>query len=132
LEIEDIQYVTFPEAVTIHIRLMRIWQEVRYGVDDRTLIESALARPLHAAVYENAALIRQAATLYLGLIKNHPWTGGNKRTATAIVDEFLYRHGIEVVAAQIDVFKLSLSIESDQYGIDEIELWLREHTSPLK
>lgn len=65
--------------------LMRYYGEVRYGVADRTLVESALARPQQAAAYENADLIRQAATWCFGLIKNHPWIGGNKRTATVIM-----------------------------------------------
>ena len=47
-----------------------------FGVFSRHLIESALARPQQAAVWENADLARQAATLCFGLIKNHPWIGG--------------------------------------------------------
>jgi prophage maintenance system killer protein len=50
---------------------MKLVGETRFGVDHRSLIESALARPQQAAAYENANLIRQAATLYFGLIKNH-------------------------------------------------------------
>jgi prophage maintenance system killer protein len=51
---------------------MRYFGESHFGVDGRALIESALARPKHAATYENADLARQAATLCFGLIKNHP------------------------------------------------------------
>ena len=50
---------------------MKIWGETRFGVENRDLVESALARPGHAAIYENADLVRQAATLCFGLIKNH-------------------------------------------------------------
>lgn len=89
METESIQYISYVEAIAIHFELMNFVGEIRYGVMDRTLIESALARPQHAAAYERADFIRQAATLCFGLIKNHPWIGGNKRTATAIVDEFL-------------------------------------------
>ena len=46
---DDIRYVSYREAVFIHVELMRLMGETRYGVDDRTLIESALARPQHAA-----------------------------------------------------------------------------------
>ena len=95
---EGAKYITLAEAIFLHIRLMRLLGERRYGVFDRALIESALARPQQAAAFENADLIRQAATLYLGLIKNHPWVGGNKRTATAVTDEFLFRNGYEVAA----------------------------------
>lgn len=127
MAIEETKYVSYPEAVLFHIELMRYLEEVMYGVFDRALIESALARPQQASAYEDADLIRQAATLCYGLIKNHPWVGGNKRTATALMDEFLYRNRIEIVASISEVIELTLSVESDLWGVDEIESWLRHH-----
>ena len=120
-------YISYAETVFIHIELMRLLGETHYGVFDRALIESALARPRQAAAYEGADLIRQAATLCYGLIKNHPWIGGNKRTATAIVDEFLYRNGAEVMASAKDIVDLVLAVEADRWGADEIDSWLRQH-----
>lgn len=105
--------------------------ETRFGVDSRALIESVLARPRQAAVYENADIIRQAATLYFGLIKNHPWLGGNKRTATAIVDEFLYRNDYEIKTEVSEIVELVLVIETDRFTIDEIEHWLRQRVLKL-
>jgi death on curing protein len=128
LETETVSYISYSEAVFLHIKLMRKLGETRYGVFERSLIESALARPQHAAAYEGADLIRQAATLYLGLIKNHPWVGGNKRTATAITDEFLHRNGIEIEATAQTVVELVLAMEAGVWGIDEVERWLRTHT----
>jgi death-on-curing protein len=108
--------------------LMKHYGEIRYGVADRTLIESALARPQQAAAYEKADLIRQAATLCFGLIKNHPWVGGNKRTATAITQEFLkldhHRFTVTVEA----VIEMVMFVESDYWKVDEIEAWLRPRT----
>jgi prophage maintenance system killer protein len=74
-----LRYFSYAEAVAEHIELMRGLNETRYGVFERPLIESALARPQQAAAYENADLFAQAATLCFGLIKNHPWNGGNKK-----------------------------------------------------
>ena len=119
-------YVDFFDAVIIHFRLMRLCGESHFGIDSRHLIESALARPQHAAVYEDADIIRQAATLYLGLIKNHPWLGGNKRTATAIVDEFLHRNDREINVRGLEILELVLAIESDRFDVGEIEDWLRK------
>lgn len=104
---------------------------MRYGVDHRHLIESALARPRQAAIYENADLIRQAATLYFGLIKNHPWLGGNKRTATVIVDAFLMLNGYEIKATVTEIIALVLNIEANCYETDEIEAWLRQRTQKI-
>jgi len=124
----EMYYVSYPEAVFIHVRLMRLVGEERCGIFDRTLIESALSRPQQAAAYEGADLFRQAATLCFGLIKNHPWVGGNKRTATAIMDEFLFRNGVELAAQAAGVVEMVLAVEADRWGIAEIESWLRRHS----
>ncbi len=131
MAIEKTKYVDLANAIIIHLRLMDRFAETRYGVDHLELIESALARPRQAAFYENADTIRQAATLYFGLIKNHPWLGGNKRTATVLVDEFLFLNEFEIKASVKETIKLVLAIEADEFGVDEIEEWLRERTFPI-
>lgn len=117
---EPVRYLTYVEAVTLHIMLMRRLGETRFGAFDRQLVESALARPRHAAAYEGADLISQAATLCLGLIKNHPWVGGNKHTATILVDRFLYSNGVEIGASVEETVALALAVESDRWGVAEI------------
>ncbi|MEO8074247.1 MAG: type II toxin-antitoxin system death-on-curing family toxin [Acidobacteriota bacterium] len=124
-------YLTFAEAVFLHLDRMKAVGETRYGVDSRALIESALARPQQAAIYENADLTRQAATLYFGLIKNHPWLGGNKRTATILVDAFLILNDYEIIAPLEETIELVLGVESDKFSVNEIEEWLRERTFPV-
>lgn len=57
---------------------MKRLNEIRFGVDSQALIESALARPQQSTAFENADFVRQSATLYFGLIKNHPCLGKNK------------------------------------------------------
>ncbi|MEK6409296.1 MAG: type II toxin-antitoxin system death-on-curing family toxin [Acidobacteriota bacterium] len=128
---DEIKYLSYAEAVLLHILLMRDWSETRCGVFDRALLESTLARPEQSATYERADLVRQAATLCLGLIKNHPWVGGNKRTATALVDEFLFRNGIEVKASLMDLLELVVAVEAGRWEVDEIESWLRQHVAPF-
>ncbi len=127
----EIVYLDYIDAVDLHFALMKTWGEIRFGVENRDLIESALARPKHAVVYENADIIRQAATLVFGLIKNHPWTGGNKRTASFLMDEFLFRNGYELTATSKDLYEMSLAVESDQWKVDEIENWLRSRVREI-
>ena len=126
---EQIVYLSYPEAVALHIELMRYLGEIRYGVFDRALVESALARPQQAAAYEQADLIAQAATLLYGLIKNHPWVGGNKRTATFLTDSFLNRNGLFISAPELEFVELVLAIEADRWQMAEIDAWLRQHTA---
>jgi death on curing protein len=126
-----IEYLTYEDVVFIHLDQMFAVGETRIGVFDRTLIESALARPQQSATYENADIIRQAATLYFGFIKNHPWNGGNKRTASAIVDAFLMSNDYEIQCKVSEIIELVLAIESDEFKVDEIENWLREKVVKL-
>lgn len=122
---DSIIYLEFDDALWLHLELMRNWRETRYGVDHRNLVESALARPRHAAIYENADVLRQAATLCFGLIKNHPWRGGNKRTATHLTEAFLEMNGYFVEYEVNEMVELVLAVESDIWKTDEIENWLR-------
>lgn len=131
MAINEIVYIGYAEAVDLHFELMETWGETRFGVDFRELLDSALARPRNAAVYEKADLIRQAATLCFGLIKNHPWTGGNKRTASFLMDEFLLRNGYEMTATSSDLYEMSLNVEADRWKVDEIEDWLRERVKKI-
>jgi death on curing protein len=125
LATEKIIYLNYAEAVLIHLRLMQALGETRYGVDFRELIDSALSRPKHSAIYENADLIRQSATLLFGLVKNHPWLGGNKRTATTLLQRFLEQNGYQKNWTNAEQLQLVLAVESDAWKVDEIEDWLR-------
>ena len=125
---DPVSYLSYAEAVVIHIELMRLLGETRYGVFDRALIESSLARPRQAAAYEQADVHAQAASLLFGLVKNHPWVGGNKRTATALTSIFLRRNGYRLAAAVGDIIDLVHDVEADRKGPSKIAAWLRDHT----
>ena len=103
----EIHYLTYPEAVLLHIMLMRRLGESHFGVFDHTLVESALAHPRHAAPSKGADLIRQAATFC-------PWLGGNKRTATILVDRFLHLNGMELRTAVKETVEMALAIAADR------------------
>ncbi|CAN5674781.1 hypothetical protein BH20ACI4_BH20ACI4_19370 [soil metagenome] len=128
---EEIFYFSVEEAITLHILLMRKWREVRFGVDRKDLLESALNRPKQAANFENADLFNQAATLCFGLVKNHPWLGGNKRTATFLMEIFLEINGFELVANDEEIYQMVLHVESDNWKVDKIENWLRERVEKI-
>lgn len=129
---DEIFYLSVEEAITLHVLLMRELQEVRFGVDRKDLLESALNRPNQAANFEDADLIRQAASLCFGLIKNHPWIGGNKRTATYLMETFLEMNGFDVTATNDEIVEMVLVVESDAWKVEEIENWLREKVKELK
>jgi death-on-curing protein len=131
LATEQTVYLRYEDAVLIHIRLMQALGETRYGVDFRELLDSALARPKNEAEYNNGDVIRQAASLCFGLVKNHPWRGGNKRTATTLMLRFLELNGYARSWTVGDQIEMVLAVESDEWKVDEIEAWLRSRTSKV-
>jgi len=104
---------------------MRTWEEVHFGIDRKDVLESALNRPKHSATYEKADLVRQSATLCFGLIKNHPWLGGNKRTVTFLMEVFPEVNDHSLAAQDKWIVDMALLVESDSWNVDEIEKWLR-------
>ena len=128
---EEIRYLTYAEAVVHHIVLMRLLDETRFGIFDRALLESALARPKHAATLDDADLPSQAASLCYGLIKNHPWVGGNKRTATHLTDHFLQTNGSELLATTVEVVAMVQRIESGEMDLAELTRWMKQHVRSL-
>lgn len=131
MAIEDIVYLEFDEAVWLHFELMWAWNETYIGVDRRDLIESALARPKQEAHYANGDIVRQAATLCFGLVKNHPWRGGNKRTATYLMRVFLMLNNFDLNYEIEEMLEMVLAVEADKWKVDEIEDWLRPRVKKL-
>jgi death-on-curing family protein len=65
------------------------------------------------------------------LIKNHPWLGGNKRTATTLLRRFLELNGYRKKWTVPEQIELVLAVESDEWKVDEIENWLRKRVKKL-
>src|SRR5437867_3158804 len=75
------------------------------GVRDMGLLESALARPQNLHAYEPDADIPALAAAYaFGIVKDHPFIDGNKRTGYVAMRTFLVLNGIEFTATQKDKY----------------------------
>jgi len=96
------------------------------GVRDRGLLESALARPQNIEAYEpDADIARLAASLAFGIVKNHPFIDGNKRTGYVVMETFLIRNGVELRADPVDKYITFLSLAEGRISEDDLAEWLR-------
>ncbi|SRR5712692_5245350 len=110
---------------------MASYPEEPSGILDAGLLESTLNRPISAALYDDADEFLQTATLLWGLIRNHPFVQGNKRTATVIAFFFIERAGHKISADDQEVLALVYGIDAGEVEIKDAAVWLKAHTAGL-
>ncbi|MBO8129722.1 MAG: type II toxin-antitoxin system death-on-curing family toxin [Peptococcaceae bacterium] len=102
----------------------------RHGVRDVRLLESALARPF--ATFDGQELYPdvylRAAALAVGIIKNHPFVDGNKRTGIALAALFLEDEGLTLSASQKELVRFANAIAEGKVDINEVARWFKKHT----
>jgi death on curing protein len=95
------------------------------GLRDAGALESALARPRQHYAYSSPDLIELAALYTAGLVRNHPFVDGNKRTGFAIGIVFLELNGFDFKASEEDAIQAVFALAAgtlDEAGYTE---WLR-------
>ncbi len=101
------------------------------GVRDAGLLESALARPRNVQAYEpEADLAALAAAYAFGIVKNHPFLDGNKRTGYVVMEVFVVLNGSAFAASQEEKYLTFISLADGSLGEDELAGWIRSKIVP--
>lgn len=98
------------------------------GVRDGGLLESALAKPRHLFAYGSTSLADMAASYAAGIILNHPFLDGNKRTGFMLAATFLELNGIELTATEESVIEMTLALASGKLKQAAYAEWLDAKT----
>jgi death-on-curing protein len=90
------------------------------GVRDYSLLESALARPFQT--FDNKeffpSIEQKASVLLDGIIRNHPFIDGNKRTAYTVYRAYLMTNGYDIDASQNKKYELVIGIAKSDISLD--------------
>ena len=70
------------------------------GVRDESLLHSALGRPLNPFAYGSPDIIELAAKYTAGIVQNHPFVDGNKRTGFVVGVLFLELGGYRFTSSE--------------------------------
>ncbi|HTE65512.1 MAG TPA: type II toxin-antitoxin system death-on-curing family toxin [Candidatus Binatia bacterium] len=104
----------------------------RRGIRDENLLESAIGRPRHLWSYKSdASLTELAASLCIGLVRDHPFVDGNKRTGFLATYAFLSINGFELTATEDEAASTIDGVASGTFSESELATWLAAHTRPL-
>jgi death on curing protein len=88
------------DVLAIHQRLVGLHGGAA-GIRDESLLASALARPRqHRAYADKSDIITMAALYAGGIVRNHPFLDGNKRTGFVVAVLFLELNGYRFTASE--------------------------------
>ena len=115
------------DVLAIHDRLLAIHGGAP-GLRDRGLLQSALARPrqLHADANSHDG-VAMASLYTAGIVGNHPFVDGNKRTGFVVGVLFLELHGFDLNANEEDATRAVFELAAGILDETAFAAWLRRN-----
>ncbi len=119
------------DALALHDRLLAL-DGGAPGVRDVDLLQSALARPKQLHAYgDNPDIIDMAAAYTAGIVRNHPFIDGNKRTGFLVGVLFLELNGYHFTATEESAAQAILSLAAGSLDETTLAAWLRANVRPF-
>jgi death-on-curing protein len=113
------------DVLAIHDRLIAIHGGAT-GLRDRGLLQSALARPRqHHAYADSADIVAMAALYTAGIVCNHPFVDGNKRTGFVVGILFPELNGFDFKASEEDATQAVWDLAAGTLDETAYAGWLR-------
>lgn len=116
------------DALFFNARLLALYGGAS-GVRDHGLLESALARAQQRAAYgEKVDACDLAAVTTAGIIRNHPFVDGNKRTGFLIGVLFLELNGYRFAAPEVEATRAVIELAAGVLSESGYAAFLRDNT----
>jgi death on curing protein len=114
-------------ALAIHVRLLAVHGGAE-GLRDEGLLQSALARPRQLFAYSKSPSLAGMAAAYIaGIVRNHPFVDGNKRTGFVVGVLFLETNGCRFTAEEEDATRAVLDLAAGLLDEENFVAWLGKH-----
>ena len=124
---QEPEWLSRDVVLTVHSEQIALYGGAS-GVRDGGLLDTALARPRNLWAYGSASLVELGAAYAVGIVRNHAFVDGNKRTAFLAMYTFLVRNGLEVITSEAEVATAMLELAGGSLDEPSFVRWLREHT----
>ena len=125
----ELHWFSREECLALHDLLLADYGGLA-GVRDNTLLESALAKPQQLLPYGQPTLAELAAAYAAGVVKNHPFIDGNKRTGFMLGAAFLERNGYAFFASEVDATLRTLALAAGECNEADCASWLTDNSRP--
>ncbi len=117
-------WLTREECLALHEFMLSEYGGIT-GVRDGHLLDSALARPQQLFAYGKPNMADMAAAYAAGIVKNHPFLDGNKRTGFMLGAGFLERNGFAFHATEAEAALRTLALAAGKMSEAAYAAWLK-------
>jgi death-on-curing protein len=115
------------DCVAIH-ELMLAQYGGASGLRSEALLESALGKPQNRFHYESSGLAALAASYAAGIVLNHPFVDGNKRTGFMLAATFLEINGLQFTASEESVVEATVALAAGAMSEAGYADWLKANS----
>jgi death-on-curing protein len=120
-------WLTREECLALHDMMLSHYGGIA-GVRDENMLESALAKPQQRLHYDKPTMAELGAAYAAGIVKNHPFLDGNKRTGFMMGAGFLERNGFEFVATEAEAVLRTLALAAGEMSEGDYAAWLKANS----
>ena len=129
---QEPHWISKEAALAMHHRQLAEHGGIQ-GIRDESLLESALGEPQDLFVYSNTTvdMAHLAASYTYGIVMNHPFLDGNKRTALVVGRTFLLLNGYNLITSQEEKYMAIINIASSTWSEKQLARWFTENIEAI-
>ncbi len=125
------KWLTMQMVLAIHDEQLAVFGGAQ-GLRDPGLLDSALAKARERYAYEgDAGIFRLAAAYCTGIVRNHPFVDGNKRTGLLSLQSFLALNGYRFRPAQEDEVEIIPGLAAGEVAETGLARWIAANAEPV-
>ena len=120
-------WVDREDCLAMHEKLLERFGGLK-GIRDEGLLESALNKPRHLFSYGKPTVFEMAASYAVGIVKNHPFLDGNKRTGFVAAALFIEANGFSFQASEEEAVLETLALAAGENTEADYAAWLAKNS----
>jgi death-on-curing protein len=125
--VSDPVWLDREDCLAMHEKLIERFGGLQ-GIRDEGLLDSALNKPLHVFNYGKPTVFELAASYALGIVKNHPFLDGNKRTGFVAAALFIEANGFSFQATEEEAVLETLALAAGERAEADYAAWLARNS----
>jgi len=123
-------WVDRDDCLAMHEKLLDRFGGLK-GIRDEGLLDSALNKAMHLFSYGNPSVFEMAASYALGIVKNHPFLDGKKRTGFVAATLFIESNGFFFQASEEEAVLETLALAASKSSEEDYAAWLERNSVPV-